>query len=278
MKITRKFMFSLVILLTLLFSFQYGASSVHASTTSNQHIIDDAGVLSTSEIESLNALSIELGKKAGIEIYVLTHNNPSAPYGERYLENYNDQLPDTDRVLLLIDFYNSEVFIQGYGQAETYIHSKRIDVILDQITPYLSDGDYTDALERYMQLSADYMADDSELNYDHNYNYNYDPTKPKQNPLYNIWVQIAISLGVGAIAVGIMAYQSSGRMTTSGSTYMNQNQNGLIGRRDVYLRTTVSKVRKPKENNNSGGNFNSGGFRGGTSSGGRSHSSGSRKF
>lgn len=267
---------TLTIALFLLFSILYSSSNVSASTTSYQHVLDGAGVLSPDKLNALNDLSIEMGEQAGIEIYVVTHESSSASYGEQYLEDFNDTLPDTDRVLLLMDLYNREVFIQGYGQAEVYIHSKRIDDIIKQITPDLSDGNYGDAFEQYILLSADYMADDSALNYDHNYSYSSDPTKAKPSPLYNIWVQLAISLGVGGIVVGIMAYQSSGRMTTSGNTYMNQSQNGLIGRRDVYLRTTVSKVRKPKED--SSGGFNAGGFRGGTSSGGRSHSSGSGKF
>lgn len=67
-------------------------------------------------------------------------------------------------------------------------------------------------------------------------------------------------------------------MTAGSANYIEQNNSGLIGRRDDYVRTQVTRVRKPQNNSNNGGGFNAGGFRGGVSGGGRSHSSGGGKF
>lgn len=278
-----------------------GTLPVSAAQTvqSYQHVYDKADLLSTSELNNLEDLCITYGEAAGIEIMILTHDDSSAPYIENYIEDFEDKLPVGDRVYLGMDMAERDVFIEGFGSAETYIHSKRIDTIIKKITPDLSDGNYYDAFTSYIKLAADYMSDDSELNYDHDYTAgtpqssdpdapNYDATWPSdrnstksqvleimENPL----VLLVISLIVGAIAVAIMAYNSSGRMTTGGNNYIDQNNSGLIGRRDIYLRTTVTRVRKPQDNqNNHGGGFNSGGFRGGTSSGGRSHSSGGGKF
>lgn len=258
-------------------------------------VYDDANLLSDSEISDLEELCTTYGEPAGLEIYILTHDDPSAPYVETYIENFEDQLPVGDRVYIALDMQERDVFMEGYGKAETYIHSKRIAEIIDKITPDLSEGNYYDAFETYIKMSADYMSDDSELNYDHDYTAskpqssdpnaaNYDATWPSESkqapgPLSNIWVQLLISVAIGAITVGVMAYNSGGKMTVSGNNYMDQNHSGLIGRRDDYVRTTVTRVRKPENNNNSGkGGFNSGGFRGGVSSGGRSHSSGGGKF
>lgn len=269
----------------------------------NPHIYDEADLLSTSEQEELEEMCIDYGDQAGIDIYILTHDDPSAEYAEDYIEAFEDTLPIANRVYILVDMANRIVFMEGYGTAETYIHSKRIDKIIEEITPYLGDGDYYNAFQIYIERSANYMKDDSELNYDHDYSVNapqnndpskpyYDETWPDNYPnnysgshrnqvdslLTNIWVQLIISLVAGGIVVSIMAYNSGGKMTTGGNTYMDPNHSGLIGRRDDYLRTTVTRVRKPTENNNSGGGFNAGGFRGGVSSGGRSHSSGGGKF
>ena len=272
------------------------ASALASSVGQEQHVYDEAGLLSSSEIQELEDLCIKYGEKAGIEIMILTHEDSSAPYAETYIENFEDKLPVGDRVYLLVDMYNRDVFMEGYGIAETYLHSKRIDIILDEITPDLSEGDYYKAFITYIERAAAYMEDDSELNYDHDYsaakpqseNPNapyYDETWPGENnsadnPLSNVWVQLIASIAIGAIAVAIMAYNSGGRMTTGADTYIDSGKSGLIGRQDQYLRTQVTKVRKPQNNNNNGGSggFNSGGFRGGTSSGGRSHSSGGRKF
>lgn len=266
-----------------------------------QHVFDKAGLLSTSEADEIEKLCIDYGTDAGIEIMVLTHNDANAIYAEDYIEDFEDQLPAGDRVYLLVDMHNRDVFIEGYGTAETYIHSKRIGVIIDKITPYLSDGDYYTAFTLYIKEAAAYMKDDSELNYDHDYsagkpqssnpnapdydetwpaNYNNSTADTAKSILANIWVQLAAAIVVGIVTVSVMAYNSGGRMTAGSNTYMDGGGSGLIGRRDDYIRTQVTRVRRPKNNTNghAGGGFNAGGFRGGVSMGGRSHSSGGGKF
>jgi uncharacterized protein len=268
------------------------------------HVYDEAELFSDKELKSLEEQCITYGTDAAVEIIILTHNNPKALYAEDYIEDFEDRLPVGDRVYLLIDMYNRDVFIEGYGKAETYLHSKRGDVILDEIAPYLTDGKYYDACLSFIKRSAAYMKDDSELNYNHNYSNTpqsanpnapyYDETWPSDryysgngyrgsgSILTNIWVQLIAAIIIGAVTVSIMAYNSGGKMTAGSNNYLDHGRSGLIGRRDDYIRTSVTRVRKPQNNNNTNnhakGGFNSSGFRGGTSSGGRSHSSAGRKF
>lgn len=281
------------------------AAAVYATKTeARRHVYDEAGLFSEVELESLEEKCISYGKDANVEIVILTHNDPKAIYAEEYVEDFEEQLPARDRVYLLIDMYNRDVFIEGYGKAEAYVNSKRIDNILDEIVPDLTDGYYYDACLSFIEMAASYMKDGSELNYDHNYNIPPQSSKPNK-PYYdetwpsgkytqgtthtvlmilsNVWVQLLISLIIGATVVAIMAYNSGGKMTAGSSNYLDHSRSGLIGRRDDYIRTTVTKVRRPKNDSNtrsghSRGGFNSSGFRGGVSSGGRSHSSGGRKF
>ena len=106
----------------------------------------------------------------------------------------------------------------------------------------------------------------------------------KDNILLNFWVQLLISLLIGGLVVGVLAYQSGGKMTASGKDYLDSNSPGLIGKSDIYIRSTVTKRRRPTDSSSSGGSgrsrggYSSGGFRGGRSSGGRSHSSGGRRL
>lgn len=296
--ISRRLLTCLCLSITL---FYIGTVPVSSAQTdqSYQHVYDKANLLSTSELSDLEDLCITYGDAAGIEIMILTHDNSSAPYIENYIEDFEDALPEGDRVYLGMDMVERDVFIEGYGSAETYIHSKRINTIINKITPDLSGGNYYDAFVTYVKMTADFMSDDSELNYNHDYTAgtpqssdpdapNYDATWPSDRnstksqvleAMENPMVLLGISLLVGSITVAIMAYNSSGRMTAGGNNYIDQNNSGLIGRRDIYLRTTVTRVRKPQDNqNNRGGGVNSGGFRGGVSGGGRSHSSGGGKF
>jgi len=255
------------------------------------HVYDNAGLLSTEEAKELEEMCITYGKEAGIEILILTHDDPNAKEPEVYLEDFNDTLPEADRILLLVDMQERFLWMQGYGLAETYIHSQRIDAIYEEIKEIMADGNYFEAFETYIKRAADYMKDDTTLNWDHDYSVStpksgdeyYDTYNQGSNETDNWiitwWFQLIVSLIIGGIAVGIMAYHSGGKMTAGSNTYLDHDQSGLIGRRDQYLHTRVTRVRKPKDNNTSNrSGFNSGGFRGGVSSKGRSHSSGGGRF
>lgn len=283
------------------------ASSNEAEVTEaavdDRRVYDEAGLLDTYETQELEDLSHESGEKAEIEIFILTHNDRNATYPEKYIEDFEDQLPVGDRVYFLYDVYRGEIFMEGYGLAETYIHSKRIDKIFDNVEDYLRNDYYYDAFKTYITMSANYMEDDSELNYDHDYSYDkppegfdpdneysydeydyqghYDKEAFMNSILINFWFQLVVAFIVGGIVVGALAYRSSGRMTAGARDYLDKSRGGLIGRRDQYIRSSVTRWRKPQQNTSSGGSrggFNSGGFRGGTSGGGRSHSSGGRKL
>lgn len=299
----------------------YGSTKATASEidTDSRRVYDEAKLLDAYEIEELEALSHEYGENAGIEIFILTHNDSRATYPEKYIEDYEDQFPIGDRVYFLYDVYGKEIFMQGYGLAETYIHSKRIDKVYDNVENKLKNKNYYDAFKTYITMSAGYMEDDSELNYDHEYIYDntpegfdpdneyvydniseglnhdnkyydyqgyYDKEELLNSIFLNFWFQLAAALIIGGVVVASLAYRSSGRMTAGARDYLDKSRQGLIGRRDHYLRSTVTRWRKPTQNTSSQsggrgsgrGGFNSGGFRGGRSAGGRSHSSGGRKL
>ena len=313
---TTRFLFLLTILLVIshvltnkstdtnIFAFTSVARKASAASVDadSRRVYDEAGLLDTYETQELEDLSHEYGERAGIEIYVLTNDDKNATYPEKYIEDFEDQLPVGDRVYFLYDSRDSdepEIFMEGY---ETYIHSKRIDKIFDNVEDYLRNGYYYDAFKTYITMSADYMEDDSELNYDHNYSYDstpegFDPDneysydeydykghyskEALQNSIFlNLWFQLFVAFAIGGIVVGALAYRSSGRMTAGARDYLDRSRGGLIGRRDQYIRSSVTRWRRPQQNTTSGsrGGFNSGGFRGGTSGGGRSHSSGGRKL
>ncbi|HKL99601.1 MAG TPA: TPM domain-containing protein [Mobilitalea sp.] len=269
-------LFSILAFITLL-TFLAPVSKAAEVDEDEQRIFDDAAILTTTEYEELEAMCNQKGRESGIEIFILTHDNKDATYPEAYIENFEDQLPVGDRVYFLYDLNRGEIFIEVYGLAETYIHSKRIEVIFDNLSDDLRSENYYDAFTTYIGMVSSYMFDDSELNYDQNYS---DSENPEiKDLLTNIWFQLIASLILGGIVVGVMAYNSGGRMTVRGNNYLDDSHSGLIGRRDMYVRTSITRIRKPTQPKSSGrGGFNAGGFRGGISGGGRSHSSGGRKL
>lgn len=217
----------------------------------SQHIYDKAELLSTSQRDGLEDMCTKYSQKDNVDIIIMTHNDSNAVYAERYISDFYDKMLYENCVILLVDMANRDVVIEDYGKlAKSKISSGNLNSVIEDITPYLQNGDYTAAFEKYIKSSDNYI---------------------NAIPIYeNTFLHIGIAVIIGAIAVAIMAYNAGGKMTVGGSTYMDPNHSGLIGRRDDYIRTHITRVRKP-ENNNSGGG-------GGVSAGGHSYNSASGKF
>lgn len=228
----------------------YSVTALAKTSGNIQHIYDKAGLLSDSELSSLENMCAEYSEKDDLDIIILTHDDPDAVDAEVYIENFIDKMQYLDSMVLLVDLHNRDVCLESYGNIQSYITGSRGDTIREQITPYLSDGEYAKAFQKFIKGTDKYM--------------NYVPLY--LNPL----IQLAAALVIGAITVAVMAYNAGGKMTVSGNNYLDSTNSGLIGRRDDYIRTLVTRVRKPQNNGNGGG--------GGISAGGLSHTTSRGKF
>ena len=90
---------------------------------------------------------------------------------------------------------------------------------------------------------------------------------------FDLWFQVVVSIVVSGIIVAIIAFSRKTPITTNSNTYLDQSKSHLRFHHDNYIRTVVTKQKKPSNNNNSSGSGHS-------SSGpsGHSHSSGSSSF
>lgn len=228
----------------------YGTPALGKTSGNIQHIYDKAGLLSDSELNSLENMCTEYSEKDDLDIIILTHNDPNAVDGEIYIENFNDKMQYLDSVILLVDMSRRDVIVHGYGAVETSINPSRSQTIAEKVSTYLAEGDYSGAFKKYIISSDQYM--------------NYVPI------YFNPLLQLGVALIIGIIVVAVMAFNAGGRITVGGGTYLDSNHSGLIGRRDDYIRTHVTRIRKPQNNGGGGG--------GGISAGGLSHSSGRAKF
>lgn len=251
-----------------------------------EHVQDLADILTDEEEASLQEECISVGENNEIDILILTTD--SVPVNRKvYLEDFYDANDTvlTDAVLILVNMEpdNRGVEIQGYGQCEFSISDDRIEQILDEIVPYLSDGDYYGAFSSYINEVDHYMSIEATSDYVHteqdNLNYNenyYEDAHPDKGELLRkkTLFNLLIAVIAGAVSVSVMLIHSKGEITVNSNTYLDPKNSRLLGHWDRYIRTTTTRVRKPQNNNSSGG-FSGGG---GVSSGGHSHSGGGRSF
>ncbi len=230
-----------------------------------QRVFDEAGVLSASEVEALEKLSSEYSEKNETDFVFLTTNGADDKGLDTYVEDFADRTGigygkhNGSAAIVGIDMVNRDVVLRGFDKAEEYLDNQRMDLLRDKITPELSAGSYYDAFSNFILTADKYME--------------YNPGVNPESILFKWWFQLGASLALGGIIVGMMAFNSGGRVTVNSRTYFEENNSRINSKRDVFVNQTVSKVKKPTNNNNGGGSSG-----GGVTSGGRSFSGSSGKF
>jgi len=180
-----------------------------------------------------------------------------------YMGDYFDQWAaennQENAVLLTIDMESREVFLAGFGTAETRLDDERIDRVLDRIVPYLQAGDYGGAFRETVATWSRYME--------------YRPGVNPESSFLKTGCQLAVSLLLGGAVVGSMLANAGGRATTTASTYVDRDHTRVRSEMDSFRNRTISRRRIP-QNKGGGGGFGGGGMTGG----GRSYSGGGRSF
>lgn len=235
------------------------------SSIATEKVYDDGKFLTEAEIYNLEEKLVNYESQAGVSIVFVTTTDLKGKYFDVYLEDYSDHLYNQgligeDCVLILYGMDKEGRFleIQGYGIAQKYINNNRIQKIIDDLIPIFREGREQDAFLEFANLVVYYM--------------NREPKK--DNLLYHPLLHLGVASLIGLIVIATMIGGSSGRMSVNQTTYMDATHSGVVARRDEYIRTSITKRRKPKEQSAS----SSGRSGGGISSGGRSHSGGGRRF
>lgn len=223
----------------------------------NKYVYDFANLLTDEEATTISKLAKDFSVERETDFVILTTNETDGRDVVQYMQDfydekglgYNKQHGNT--AILTIDMQHREIYLAGFYKGKEYLDDRRLDTIRNKITPFLSDGDYFNASKLFIELAHEYMG-----------------FRPGINPnslLFKWQFQLIVSLVVGILAVTLMLYRTGGRVTVNSQTYMNDNTSRVVRRNDKYLRTSVTKVKKPSSNNTSGGG-------GGITGGGHSHS------
>lgn len=269
-------------------------------------VYDYADLLTADEETELESSYYLWGMEADTDIVLVTTDNMEGKSDKVYLEDFQDELYFVQDMLaenaslMLINMEDRIVTIQGYGDCEFWISNDRIEYILDWVYEGLVDGDYFAAAESFGEQTAYYMNQDKGVSTEYEPGQDYGesyggPSDYYSEPLSEKYTvgeylgemlseaffgSVLIAVIGSSIACLIIGWNRKTKVTVYPATYMDQQNSGLSAKRDDYLRTTVTKVRRPKESSSGGSRSSSGRSSGGggRSSGGRSHSGGSRRF
>lgn len=261
--------YAFIILFIILLTFS--SSIVLADSGRKHRIYDFANLLTLEEVEKLESMAQKYSTRRDTDFIILTTNDTKGKDIVEYMEDFYDDKalgydkPHGNTAILTIDMDNRDVYLAGFYKGEEYLDDYRLDLIRYKITPDLSDGDFYKAFKGFIKTAYKYMG--------------IRPGVDPNNILFKSGFQITISLIVAGIVVGSMAYNTGGRLTVHDGTYRDFSNSRILNRRDNYLRTSVTKHRRPSNNNRGGGSGGSGISRGGgMTRGGHSHSGSRGKF
>ena len=245
------------------------------AAASDKLLCDNSGILSSDEAQSLSQRLNEVSESCDMDVVIVTTDSSDGKTSRDYADDYYDQNgygrgEANSGILLLVNFEESDVWISTAGDAIYIFTDAGIEAMLDNIVPYLSDGDWYGGFNEYISLCEDYYIHAKEGS-----PYDTDDMPKEENgfDMANLLVPIGIGIAAGFITTGAMKSKlKSVHFETRANNYIKSGSYELTHERDIFLYSTVTKTPKPQDNNRSGGSSIH------TSSGGVSHGGGGRGF
>lgn len=248
------------------------------------YIADQAGLLTTEEITSLEEKAASLAAAYGIDPVIVTVDSLDGQSAQNYADDYYDNSGyRDDGVLFLLAMAEREWYISTSGNviyaltdygvqqleeaivpclAEEYWYTGFYD-FLDSLPYYLDACEQGDPIDGYGDYSGDYYhADQEEVVY---YEAEHTP---------NFLLSALCGMVVAGIAVLVMSRSMDTKRTQRGAgEYIKAGSWHLTQHSDLFLYSNVTKTRKQEPTKSSGG-----GSSVHRSSGGRRHGGGGGRF
>lgn len=247
--------------------------------------VDDNDGIIGGDIVSLQEQIENIYDNYDLDVVIVATEYVGGKSSQDFADDYYDENDygvgsDKSGILLLIDLDNRNVWISTTGKAINIFTDDRIDSALDDIVPYVSDGNYYDACQSFIDNVNHYAnlgVPDGQYQEDEYGNITYyKPTYLERlkaqitNPITYI-----ISVVVGLIAVMLASFNQKGKVTVTGATYESKNSFNLRNQNDIFIRKAVTTAKRPSSSSSSSSSGRSSTH---TSSSGSSHGGGGRSF
>lgn len=227
-----------------------------------RHVYDEAGLLTETEIASLEQRAEEYGAERSVSFFIVTtEETGSDPEG--FSENFYQKMVDAyggkaaDSVILTIDMGFRYADVSGQGAAKKRLSDSRCSRVYEKITADLGSGNYYEACRIYLDTASNYLR-----------------YKPGVNPdsiFLKTWFHVAAAVLAGGCTVAAMVVRVGGRSGVGSGTYLDSSESSIVDQYDHHIRTSTTRIHKPQPQ--SGGSHSSGGH-GGGGGGGGSHGGG----
>lgn len=211
-------------------------------------LVDGADILTSREEEKLLDRLEQVSDQYDMDVVIVTTDGIGYNYIRDYADDYYDYNGySDDGVLLLVDMESRQWWITGTGEGADIFTSSVIDEIGDEIEPYLSEGDYAQAFEAYIDGCVYYIEDPFEVG-------------------STLLVCLIIGLVAALIVTGIFRAQlRSVRRKAEARDYLVPGSMVVTQAYEMFLYSNISRIRRQQNSTH-------------RSSSGRSHSGGGGRF
>lgn len=267
--VKRKICMAHKLLFVMLLVFVCAPLIVHGAAS---RVFDAADLLTNEEISKLNNEANALSSTYSLDIIIVTTDDADGKSSRAYADDYYDDHgfgvgSNHDGILFLLDMDNQEVYISASGLGSKYLTDGRKEKVLDIVFESgLSDGDYYGAIQGFLSGTKDYLASGI-------------PAEPidqekAANTLTSTEVTASLVAGALVSAIFYFSTKASYRMKNpvKPATYKDNSSLALVVEKDILVDTVTTDRVIPKSSKADSTTTTH------TSSSGKIHSGGGRKF
>jgi uncharacterized protein len=273
-----------------------------ASATDTPKIVDEYDLLTTEQEEDLEEKARKIVDKYDMDVVIVTVWSLGGKSAEAYADDYFDYNgygigEDYSGCLFLLSMEYRDWAISTCGDSIYALTDYGIEQLFESCKDYLSDDRdykafdvYLDQLDYYFRAYENGSPIDGYHDSDVDDYIIYDPNDSdgtvhykRQPGTFDIIRIVAVGVVAGLLIGGLVLWSLRSSMNTfraqrNASSYIPAGSFHLTARRDVFLYSNVSKVRRQSNSGGGSGRSRGGGSSVHRSSSGRSHGGRSGKF
>jgi len=260
-----------------------------SANAKSHYVIDNADLMTDSEEAELSAILEDIASTYNFDAVALSVNTLDGKTPMEYADDYYDYNGyKEDGCLFLISMEDRDWWISTKGYGITAITDYGIEVIEDEVVPYLSDGDYAGGYKKYAAIVEDFIIeakngeayDTNNLytnsggyTYDYSYNGDYDDDDDDAS-VGSFIISLIVAIIIAAIIAGMVkkSYKPV-RFKASARDYLVPGSLNVTRSYENFLYSNVVKTEIQQESSSRGGGSSTH-----SSSSGSSHGGGGGKF
>ncbi len=226
------------------------------ASANDTKVVDEAGLLTSEEEAELQKRLYEIAEEYQSDVVVATVNSCEGMDVQSFTDLYYYRNgygygAEIDGIILLVSMQERRFHLATRGSAIDTFTDYGLEVIDNEITPYLSEGEYAEAFEKFADLAEDFLEEDEKgLPYDTNHSY-------RERQIYSM-VYFMFALGIGllaAIVTLVVLFQQlrSVRVKNEARDYVRSGSFQVTRANDIFLYRTVSRRKIEREHSSGGG-------------------------